>query len=196
MAERWQTAEARVAAVFFRDASGVPVTGLTPTATVVHKDGSGSAPTGTVAEVANGFYRVTLSAAPTKDVLVCVDGGASLSTTRYVALEVPVGGYVDNLDAAVSSRATSAALTTLQAAVTALGSPAQASALASLVTTVGTPAQASALSALATACGSPAQASALTAAVVTLLAEIDTRATPDDLAVTVTAPLTAHAEIS
>lgn len=125
MAERWQSSEGRVAAVFFRDSVGAPVAGLTPTAVVAYKDGTGGAPTAAVAEVANGFYRVTFSAALTKDALVRVDGGATLTTTRYAALEVPVGGYVDSLDATVSSRATAAAVATLQAAVTALGAPAQ-----------------------------------------------------------------------
>lgn len=94
--------------MFFRDATGAPVTGLTPTAVVLHKDGTGGAPTATVAEVGSGFYRVSLSAAPVKDLFVRVDGGGSLTSTRYVALEVPVGGYVDDLDATVSSRATPA----------------------------------------------------------------------------------------
>lgn len=120
MAERWQTSEARVAAVFFRDSSGVPVTGLTPTAVCSYKDGTGGAPAATVAEVASGFYRVTFATAPTKDVLVRVDGGATLTTTRYVCLEVPVGGYVDSIDATTSSRASAAALATAQADLTTL----------------------------------------------------------------------------
>lgn len=115
MAERWQTSEARSAAVFFRDSSGNPVTGLTPTATSNYKDGTAGAPAATVTEVGNGFYRVGLASAPTKDVLVRVDGGGTLSTTRYVPLEIPVGGYVDNVDAATSSRASAAALATVQA---------------------------------------------------------------------------------
>ena len=120
MAERWQTSEGRVAAVFFRDSSGVPSTGLTPTALSAYKDGTAGAPAATVAEVANGFYRVTLATAPTKDVLVRVDGGSGLSSTRYVALEVPVGGYVDNVDAATSSRASAAAVASVQADTTTL----------------------------------------------------------------------------
>jgi hypothetical protein len=103
VAERWQTSEGRVAAVFFRDSNGAPVTALTPTATSNYKDGTAGAPAATVAEVANGFYRITFAAAPTKDVLVRVDGGATLTTTRYAALEVPVGGYVDNVDAQIST---------------------------------------------------------------------------------------------
>lgn len=109
-----------MAAVFFRDTSGNPVTALTPTATSAYKDGTAGAPAATVAEVSSGFYRVTFASAPTKDVLVRVDGGGSLTTTRYIALEVPVGGYVDSVDATVSSRATSAALATVQADTDAL----------------------------------------------------------------------------
>lgn len=129
MAERWQTSEGRTAAVFFRDTTGAPVTGLTPTATSAFKDGTAGAPAATVTEVGNGFYRIGFASAPTKDVLVRVDGGGTLTTTRYIALEVPVGGYVDSIDALISSRATAAAVTALSSAITALGSPAQASAL-------------------------------------------------------------------
>jgi hypothetical protein len=109
--ERWQSSEARTAAVFFRDATGVPVTGLTPAATVAYKDGTAGAPTATVTAVSGGFYRLTFSAPLTKDVLVLVDGGGTLTTTRYAALEVPVGGYVDNDDVAISTRATHAEAT-------------------------------------------------------------------------------------
>lgn len=145
MAERWQSSEGRSAAVFFRDSAGAPVTGLSPTASSAYKDGTAGAPAVTVTEVANGFYRLSFAAAPTKDVLVQVDGGATLTTTRYAALEVPVGGYVDSVDATVSSRSSTASIAALSAAITALGTPAQASALASLVTVVGSPAQAAQL---------------------------------------------------
>ena len=175
MAERWQTSEGRVAAVFFRDSTGAPATGLTPTASSNYKDGTAGAPAATVVEVGNGFYRVTFASALTKDVLVRVDGGATLTTTRYAALEVPVGGYVDLIDVAISTRATAAALTALTAAV---GTPAQAAALATLqaaVTALGAPAQAaalSALSALVTALGSPSQAAVLATDLALILAAI------------------------
>jgi hypothetical protein len=121
VAERWQSSEARSAAVYFEDPAGpTPLTGLTPTASTFYKDGTAGAPAATVTEVGGGFYRVSLASAPTKDVLVRVYGGTS--TAGYAAQEIPVGGYVDQVDAATSSRAT-------QASVTALGSPAQASAL-------------------------------------------------------------------
>jgi hypothetical protein len=126
VAERWQSSEARTAGCFFRDSTGAPVTGLTPTAAAAHKDGTAGAPAVAVAEVSLGFYRLTFASAPTKDVLVRVDGGATLTATRYAALEVPVGGYVDSLDTTVSSRAAAAA-------VAALGSPAQASDTATLL---------------------------------------------------------------
>lgn len=161
MAERWQTSEGRVAACFFRNDTGSPVTGLTPTAAVLHKDGSGGAPTANVVEVGNGFYRVVFSAAPTKDVLVRVDGGGTLSTTRYVALEVPVGGYVDQLDAAISTRATALALAAVQADTDALQTD-----TATLL----------------------ARLTALRAAALDFLdVAVSTRATPADLQVTVTA---------
>jgi hypothetical protein len=108
VAERIQTSEARTYAVFYRDSVGAPVTGLTPTGTARFKDGTAGAPAVTVTEVGGGFYRVTLAATVVKDVLVVVDGGATLTTTRYVAIEIPVGGYVDKVDATVSSRATPA----------------------------------------------------------------------------------------
>jgi len=119
VAERWQSSEGRAAGVFFRDSSGNPVTALTPTATSDYKDGTGGAPAVTVTEVANGFYRVTFATAPAKDVLVRVDGGATLTTTRYAALEVPVGGYVDDLDATVSSRSAATDTAVLLARLTA-----------------------------------------------------------------------------
>jgi hypothetical protein len=94
---------------------------------------------------------------------------------------------VTALSAAVTALGSPAQATALASLVTTVGSPAQASALAALVSTVGTPAQASALAALVTAVGSPAQAVALTTAYIDLLAAINTRATPDDVEVTVTA---------
>lgn len=119
MAERWQTSEARTAAVYFEDPAGpTPLTGLAPTATTYYKDGTAGAPAATVTEVGGGFYRVNLASAPTKDVLVRVYGGTS--TAGYAAQEIPVGGYVDNLDAAVSSRATALALAAVQADTDAL----------------------------------------------------------------------------
>ena len=119
MAERWQTSEARVAAVYFEDPAGpTPLTGLSPTAAVYHKDGTAGAPTATVAEIGGGFYRVTFSAAPTKDLVVRVYGGTS--TAGYAAQEVPVGGFPDYIDAAISSRATASALATAQADLTTL----------------------------------------------------------------------------
>ncbi|MCU1590028.1 MAG: hypothetical protein JWP11_1284, partial [Frankiales bacterium] len=120
MAERWQTSEARTAAVFFRDTSGAPVTGLTPTGTAAYKDGSAGAPAVTVTEISLGFYRVSFASNPTKDLIVRVDGGGSLTTTRYVALEVPVGGYVDQVDATTSSRASSTAVAGVQTDTTSL----------------------------------------------------------------------------
>lgn len=119
MAERWTTSEARVAAVYFEDPAGpTPLTGLTCAAVVFHKDGTAGAPTAIVTEVGGGFYRVTLSAAPTKDLLVRVYGGTG--TAGYAAQEIPVGGYVDQVDAAISSRASASALTALQTDVTTL----------------------------------------------------------------------------
>ena len=116
MAERWQTSEARVAAVYFEDPAGpTPLLGLSPTAVVYHKDGTGGAPTATVAEVGGGFYRVTLSAAPTKDLLVRVHGGTS--TAGYAAQEIPVGGYVDDLATATALTAAAASLSAAIAAV-------------------------------------------------------------------------------
>lgn len=58
--------------------------------------------------------------------------------------------------------------------------------LTALIAAVGTPAQAAALASLITATGSPAQAAQLATDVAALLAEIDTRATPADVTVTVT----------
>lgn len=170
MAERWQTSEGRVAAVFFRDSSGAPVTGLTPTATSAYKDGTAGAPAATVAEVSGGFYRVSFATAPTKDVLVRVDGGATLSTTRYAALEVPVGGYVDSIDAAITSRASAAAVSALSAAITALGSPAQATDTATLLARL-TSSRATLLDLLSH-----------------LNVDVSTRATPADVQVTTTGP--------
>lgn len=117
MAERWQTGETRSAAAFWRDSNGAPMPGLTPVGASAYKDGTAGAPAVTVTEVSLGFYRVGFASAPTKDVLVRLDGGASLTTTRYVALEVPVGGYVDLLDTAVSVVAS--AVTTLLGRLTA-----------------------------------------------------------------------------
>ena len=176
MAERWQAAEARSAAVFFRDANGAPVTGLTPTVTVLHKDGSGSAPTGSVTGVGSGFYRVSFSAAPSKDLLVLVDGGGSLTSTRYVALEVPVGGYVNLVDVATSTRATPADVNA--------GSSSTVTALAAQLT------------ALSAQVGTPAQAAALLTARDLILAQVATRATPADVNVTVTPPIDATVEVS
>lgn len=110
------------------------------------------------------------------------------------------------VDVPVSSRATPGQLTAARDAVlAAVGTPAQAAALAALAATVGTPAQAaavaalgtpaqaSAVAALAVATGTPAQAAVLASAVADLLlslagleAIVQTRATPADLAVTVT----------
>jgi hypothetical protein len=124
VAERWQTSEARTAKVFLRDSTGNPMTGLTPTAVTQHADGTAGAPAASVTEItvggSRGFYLVTLAGAPTKDVVVRVDGGATLTTTRYVALEIPVGGYVDSVDATTSSRATAAAQTAMQTDITTL----------------------------------------------------------------------------
>ena len=178
MAERWQTSEGRTAAVFFRDTTGAPVTGLTPTATSAFKDGTAGAPAATVTEVGNGFYRIGFASAPTKDVLVRVDGGGTLTTTRYIALEVPVGGYVDSIDTATSTRAS-------QASVTALGSPAQAadytSARAAKLDQLDASVSSRATAAAVTALGSPAQASDWTSAraakVDNLDAPISSRAT-------------------
>lgn len=168
MAERWTTSEARVAAVYFEDPAGpTPLTGLSPVAVVYHKDGTGGAPTATVAEVGGGFYRVTLSAAPTKDLLVRVYGGTS--TAGYAAQEIPVGGYVDYIDAAISSRATALALAVAQADIDLL--QVDTATLLSRLTTL----RAAALDFLDVA--------------------VSTRATPADLDVTVSAPTTYHADI-
>lgn len=219
MAERWQTSESRSAAVFFRDSTtGAPVTGLTPTGTARYKDGTAGAPAVTVTEVSGGFYRVALASVLTKDALVVVDGGGSLTTTRYVALEVPVGGYVDQLDAAVSTRATAAAQATMQAAITALGTPAQASDTTTLLARL-TAARALLLDGLnnldvaVSTRATHAEATADPSGVTTLLARltatraglldllsnldaaVSTRARPVDVAVTVTAPTSARGEI-
>lgn len=147
MAERIQSSEARSFAVFYRDSVGAPVTGLTPTGTARYKDGTAGAPAVTATEIGGGFYRIGLASVITKDLVIAVDGGGSLTTTRYIGLEVPVGGYVDSIDAATSTRAAIADYTSAraakldnldattssrssQASVTALGSPAQATALA------------------------------------------------------------------
>jgi hypothetical protein len=120
VAERIQSSEARSYAVFFRDSTGTPVTGLTPAGIARYKDGTAGAPAVTVTEVGGGFYRVALASTVTKDVLVVVDGAGSLTTTRYVALEIPVGGYVDSIDAATSTRATLTGQTAMQTDITTL----------------------------------------------------------------------------
>ncbi len=83
-----------------------------------------------------------------------------LGAGRYVPLEVQVGGYVDQLDVPTSSRASQIAVTALSDALTALDA----------------------------AVGTPAQSVALDAAHAALDALVRTRATAQDLAVTVQAP--------
>jgi hypothetical protein len=162
---RQQTGENRTHRVFLTDDDGLPLTGLTPTALAWRASDGASLPAPAVEEVGGGFYRV-LTGAIVADAVIRVDRG-SPGAGRYVALEVIVGGYVDSLDATVSSRATAAA-------VAALGAPAQGADLVSVQAV---------LVAAVDALGTPAQDVALDAARVELLALIGTRATPDDVGV-------------
>jgi hypothetical protein len=198
VSERWQTAEPRSAAVFFRDSTGAPVTGLTLTATAAHKDGSTGAPAVTSTEVGNGFYRIGFTTAPAKDVLVLVDGGATLTTTRYAALEVPVGGYVDAVDAPTSSRSSATAVAGVQTDTTALLTrlTAARATLLDLLSRLDATVTSRSSQASVDMVGSPAQAAALANAVTALTSEIGTRARPADVAVTVTTPVRAQVEIS
>jgi hypothetical protein len=197
MTDRWQTNETRQEPHAFRDNAGVPVTGLTPTATVRHVDGTANPPTATVAEIGGGGYRLVMSAPATRSLFVVIDGGPTLTATRYVFQSIPVGGYVDQVDATISSRATHAEATSDTAGTTTLVSrltgpraaaldnldqqttAARDAVLASLTghfaTTDGQlTALASSLTALSTQVATPAQAAALTAARDLILAGIET----------------------
>lgn len=167
MAVRQQTGEVRAQRVFITDDDGVPATGLTPTAVARHGDTGALLTAPMVEELGDGFYRVLTGALPA-DTVVRIDRGTA-GAGRYIALEVVVGGYVDSVDATITSRASSAS-------VTALGSPAQAAALVAV---------SQAIDDLHAAVGNPAQASAYTTARAALLdnlsrldVAVSTRATP------------------
>ena len=116
--------------------------------------------------------------------------GSPAQAADYTAARAAL---LDRLDATVSSRASAAALATVQADTDDL--QASATALAAAITALGSPAQASALAALVTTVGTPAQAAALTTADLDLLANILTRATPDDVQVTLPTTFGAHMEV-
>lgn len=118
---RWQTGETRHAVVFIADNLDVAAPGLAPTCAARRvSDGTVlSAPT--VAEVGGGFYRFSFTAPSNDSFVFLVDAGATLDNAhRYVPVEIPAGGYPDQLDAAVSSRSSAAAVAAVQADTTTL----------------------------------------------------------------------------
>lgn len=80
-------------------------TGLTPTVSA-RRVSTGAVLTAPAAsEVGDGFYSFSFTAPANDSFVFLVDGGATLDNAhRYIPMEVPAGGYPDNLDVAVSTR--------------------------------------------------------------------------------------------
>lgn len=121
---RWQTGEQREAVFYLDDAAGVPQTGLAPTVVALRVSDGTVLPPPAVAEVGSGFYRFTFTAPAAGSYVFLADGGAALEAARFVPLEVPVGGYVDRIDVALS---------TIEGLIADLGDPAQAADVATLL---------------------------------------------------------------
>ena len=209
---RQQTSEARDHVVFITDDDGVPLTGLTPTA-LAWRIGDGASLTApTVSEIGGGFYKVATGALAASAV-IRVDRGTT-GTARYIVLEAVVGGYVDSIDATVSSRATAAALATAQADITTLLGRLTSTRAALLDSLSNLDATISSRASSAAVAGVQSDTDALQLDTASLLGRltstraslldalslldvaVSTRATPDDLDVTVSGSTTAHADIS
>lgn len=117
---RWTTGETRRAVFWLASNTDVAATGLAPTVTARRvSDGAAlAAPAAT--EVGDGFYSFAFTAPSSDSFVFLVDGGAALDAAhRYVPLEVPAGGYVDNADVATSTRSSAVDAATLLARLTA-----------------------------------------------------------------------------